>query len=254
MTQGSLMNSIYLSTYVSGFEIGTGKDIICSPIPFFHIYGYSTGILEALVSKGTKVFPFFFPETSTTLKALEKFRCTLIRGTPTQYFDLLNHPERKKHDLSSLKTTVVAGSTVPSDLLKKLIEELKVDNIFVGYGMTETSCCHSQSTIVDKYKDERQAYQSCGRPLPWTESKIVDPTTGEIQPLNTDGELHVRGPHLIKKYWDDPEKTADSIDKNKWYESNNTVNPAQDKDNKKNLNFFDFTFNKVKNWRYIFDG
>ena len=106
--------------------------------------------------------------------------------------------------------------------------------------MTETSLCHSLTTISDKYKHFRYAYESCGRQLPFTESKIVDPLTGrflnywletesnfltlsiddwwkgQIQALNQDGELHVRGIHVIKKYWDEPEKSAEAIDSNGW--------------------------------------
>jgi long-subunit acyl-CoA synthetase (AMP-forming) len=82
--------------------------------------------------------------------------------------------------------------------------------------MTETSLCHSETCKTDVLRGDKYAYESCGRGLPYTESKIVDQSTGRIQPLNTDGELHIRGPHIIKKYWDEPEKTAETIDKNGW--------------------------------------
>lgn len=82
-----------------------------------------------------KVFPFYFPETLTTIKAIEKYKCVTIRGVPTQYIDILNHPERKKHDLSSLKNVVVGASTVPPDLLTKLKEEMNISDVIVGYGM-----------------------------------------------------------------------------------------------------------------------
>jgi fatty-acyl-CoA synthase len=216
MTHGSLLNSVNLSTQNVGVEF-SGSNSICVPIPFFHIYGFSTGLLLPLIGKSKQVFPFYFPETLSTIKSVEKYKCNWLRGTPTQFFDLISHPERKKHDLSSLKSAVIAGSTVPSDLLKKMLEELKVEDIVVGYGMTETSLCHSQTTVLDKFKSDEYAYQTCGRPIPWTESKIVDPNTGQIQPLNVDGELYIRGPHLIKQYWDEPEKTSDTIDKNGWY-------------------------------------
>lgn len=83
-------------------------------------------------------------------------------------------------------------------------------------GMTETSLCHSVTTDFDKNKSFQKAFESIGRPLPFTETKITDPANGQIVPLGTDGELLIRGPHIIKEYWDDKEKTAEAFDKNGW--------------------------------------
>jgi fatty-acyl-CoA synthase len=125
------------------------------------------------------VFPFFFPDTLPSIKAIEKYKCTSLRGTPTQFIDLINHPERAKHDLSCLKNAIIAGSTVAPDLLIKMKETLKVEDIFIGYGMTETSLCHSLTSFTDKFKEFKYGFESCGRPLPFTETKIVDPNTGK---------------------------------------------------------------------------
>ncbi len=132
MSQTGLLNSCNLSIQSSGSDVK--DDVICSPIPFFHIYGFSTGILEPMLVEVSKVFPFYFPETVTTMRAIESYQCKFLRGTPTQYFDILNHPDRHKYNLSSLKNAVIAGSTVAPDLLEKLRKDLKVDNIYVGYG------------------------------------------------------------------------------------------------------------------------
>lgn len=83
--------------------------------------------------------------------------------------------------------------------------------------MTETSLCHTVTSYIDKYKSHRYAYESIGRPIPFTETKIIDKSTGQIVPLDSDGELCIRGPHIIKEYWDEKEKTNDAIDENGWY-------------------------------------
>lgn len=88
--------------------------------------------------------------------------------------------------------------------------------IYLFIGMTETSLCHSISTVACKTKGTKYAYESCGRTIPYAESKIIDPETGHILPLDTDGELCVRGPHIFKEYWDEPEKTKEDKDKNGW--------------------------------------
>ncbi len=107
---------------------------VCNPVPLFHVYGLATGILIPLMFGMTKVFPFYFPETVSTIKAIEKYKCITMRGVPTQFIDILNHPEVKNHDLSSLKYIVVGASTVPPDLLVKLKEQLGILDFIVGYG------------------------------------------------------------------------------------------------------------------------
>ena len=81
--------------------------------------------------------------------------------------------------------------------------------------MTELSGGHSITINTDKFKGAKYAYESCGRSLPFTETKIVD-KEGKIVPLNTEGELYIRGFHVIKKYWNDPIKTKEAINENGW--------------------------------------
>jgi fatty-acyl-CoA synthase len=82
--------------------------------------------------------------------------------------------------------------------------------------MTETSLCHTVTTFQDEKKSFSYAFESVGRTLPFCESKIIDPKSGRMVPLNTDGELCVRGPHIIRGYWDEPEKSKETIDSNGW--------------------------------------
>ena len=132
MTQHSLLNTSLLGICTPGpRELA---QTICNPIPLFHIMGLSTGVLFPLQEEFTKVFPFYFPETLSTIKAIEAYKCDSLRGTPTQFFDILNREERKKHDLSSLMNRFVGGSTVPADLLEKLKKELNIQNFVIGYG------------------------------------------------------------------------------------------------------------------------
>lgn len=83
--------------------------------------------------------------------------------------------------------------------------------------MTETSLCHSVVTVADEKKGFKYAYESVGRSIPYTESKIIDTKTGETLPHNVEGELCIRGRHVIKGYWDEPVKTTEAIDTNGWY-------------------------------------
>ena len=132
VSQGSVLNSTSLTTNV--VEKTEALRRACNGIPFFHIYGYLCGVLVPLLFGTTNVFPFYFPETLSAIKAIEKYKCNTYRGTPTQFVDLLTHPERNKHDLSSLKNAMVAGSTVSSDLVDRLKNELNIEDIFIAYG------------------------------------------------------------------------------------------------------------------------
>jgi fatty-acyl-CoA synthase len=94
--------------------------------------------------------------------------------------------------------------------------------------MTETSYCHSLNVYQDKFKSKRVAYESVGRPMPFSETKIVDPKTGEMVPLNQDGELMLRGPHIIREYWKDKEKTRETIDSKGWLRTGDVVSMDAD--------------------------
>jgi fatty-acyl-CoA synthase len=89
--------------------------------------------------------------------------------------------------------------------------------------MTETSYCHTLNVYQDKLKSPRQAYESIGRPIPFSETKVVDSKTGQMVPLNTPGELMLRGPHIIKEYWDEKEKTRETFDSKGWLKTGDIV-------------------------------
>ena len=114
------------------------KNIAC-PIPIFHSFGLIGGLLEPLVIGGKTIFPHFLPDTLSLMKAIHTEKCTAIKGAPVIFLDMINHPERKKFDLSSLKYMLLGASTVPKHLLIKMKKELNVKHIIVGYGMTESS-------------------------------------------------------------------------------------------------------------------
>ena len=98
MTHSNILNSGYFSSVLVG-DLAYFKNI-CNPLPFFHIFGLSTGLLLPLMFGVQIVLPFYFPETLSTLNALQHYGCDSLRGTPTQFFDILNHPMRKKFNLS----------------------------------------------------------------------------------------------------------------------------------------------------------
>jgi fatty-acyl-CoA synthase len=145
------------------------------------------------------------------MQAIESERCTALKGAPTILFDLVNHPERAKYDLSSLETILVGASVVPKDLIMKIKRELKLKSAIIGYAMTESGCSGTQTRVTDS---DNHAYETIGTCQPFVEIKIIDKKTGHILERNKDGEICIRSFGVMKGYWDEPEKSAETVDKN----------------------------------------
>ncbi len=101
LTHSNLINSTYLEAATN--NLVDANRIICCPIPLFHIFGLIVGGFSPLVFGSKTVFPSFFPDTLSTIKAIASEKCTSIKAAPIIFIDILNHPERKNYDLSSLE-------------------------------------------------------------------------------------------------------------------------------------------------------
>lgn len=191
----------------------TGGDRICTPVPLFHTFGTVYGTLACLVHRATLVLPAASFNPLSTLQAIEKERCTALYGVPTMFIAELDHPDRPGFDLSSLRTGLMAGAPCPVEITKRVIEEMGIADLGIGYGMTETSPCSVQ-TEIDDPPDLRVT--SVGRVMPHTEIKIVDPTTNNVVPRGAKGELCTRGYLVMHRYWEDAERTEEAVDAARW--------------------------------------
>jgi fatty-acyl-CoA synthase len=151
-------------------------------------------------------------EATAVLETIEAERCTALHGVPTMFIAALEHPEFARFDLSSLRTGIMAGSPCPIEVMRRVIGEMGMKEVTIGYGMTETSPLSFQSRPEDTI--ERRV-STVGRIHPHVEVKIVD-ASGRIVPRRVAGELCTRGYSVMKGYWDDPEKTAEAIDEGGW--------------------------------------
>jgi fatty-acyl-CoA synthase len=117
------------------------------------------------------------------------------------------------HDLSSLRTGIMAGSPCPVEVMKQVVERMGMTEVTICYGMTETSPVSTQTRADDML--ERRV-STVGRVHPHLEVKIVDPDTGLTVPRGTPGELCTRGYSVMLGYWGQPEQTAEVIDAARW--------------------------------------
>jgi fatty-acyl-CoA synthase len=201
----------------NGFFIGramkfTEHDRLCIPVPLYHCFGMVLGNLACLTHGAAMVYPSEAFEPLATLEAIEAERCTALHGVPTMFIAEMDHPEFGRFDLSSLRTGIMAGSPCPIEVMKRAVDQMNLSEITIAYGMTETSPVSFQSSTDDPL--ERRV-STVGRIQPHVEVKIVD-GDGRIASRGTPGELLTRGYCVMLGYWNDPERSAESIDAAGW--------------------------------------
>jgi len=184
------------------------EDATLAVIPWFHIYGMTCTLNSGLLS-GSKVIilPSFDP--AKVLKTIEKYKVTLVPGVPTMYTVLINHPEIGKHDISSVRYCVSGAGPLPPEVQKRFMQ-LTGGILIEGYGLTEASPvthCNPPDPTMKTMK-----IGTIGIPLPDTDAKIMDLETGEkeLKPGEI-GELVVKGPQVMKGYWNRPEETSRTL-------------------------------------------
>jgi fatty-acyl-CoA synthase len=135
-------------------------------------------------------------------------------GIPTHFIDLLNHPERERYDVSSLRTGWIGGANNPPEVIEGAIARLGLDGLLPVYGMTETTSI----TTIPGLDDPREVVLAGkGRPVSDFELKIVDPDTGAERSAGTEGEVWVRGHLVMQGYYHNEQATAAVLDEDAWF-------------------------------------
>ncbi|KAL0576077.1 hypothetical protein V5O48_005905 [Marasmius crinis-equi] len=189
----------------NGISIGrcmrlTNKDIVCN--------------LAAWVHGASIVYPSEFYDPPSIVDAVMAERCTALHGVPTHFLGVLAEVEKRKKegedvDMRSLRTGIAAGTSVPIELMKQLIEQLNLRELTNAYGMTETSPVSFQTTPEDPVI---QRVETCGRVQRHVKAKVID-IEGNIVPVGKPGELCIAGYLVQKGYWEDEEQTKKVMNK-----------------------------------------
>jgi fatty-acyl-CoA synthase len=182
-------------------------DALCIPVPLYHCFGMVLGVLACVASGAKMVFPGEGFEPRATLSAVEAEACTALHGVPTMFIAELDHPEFALFDVRTLRTGIMAGAPCPVEVMKRVQRDMHMREVTIAYGMTETSPVSFQSATDDPL-DKRVA--TVGRVLPHLEVKIVD-ADGSTVPVGEKGELCTKGYSVMQGYWNDPERTAESV-------------------------------------------
>ncbi len=201
----------------NGFFVGEGMrltsaDRLCIPVPMYHCFGMVLGVLAAVTHGAASIYPGEGFDPVAVLETVARERCTVLHGVPTMFIAELEHPRFGEFDLSSLRTGIMAGSPCPIAVMRRVIDEMHMPEVTICYGMTETSPVSFQSSAEDPL--ERRV-GTVGRVHPHVEVKIVD-LEGATTPRGVAGELLTRGYSVMSGYWNDPERTRDTVDPDGW--------------------------------------
>lgn len=184
----------------------TGQDRLLLVVSLFWSFACANGLLAVMTHGGSVVLSDKF-DAAETIALLARERCTLFYTMPNMALALHGHPDRARHDLSSLRT----GICLPQALAPMI--DIGAREMTVCYGLTE---CYGNSAVVDCRAPLATRTRITGMALPDTELEIVDPATRLLLPVGEMGEIRLRG-FVTPGYYKDPERTAEAIDAEGWF-------------------------------------
>lgn len=205
LTHHNLVANLVQTSAMLPIEEG---ETILSFLPFFHIYGMQV-LMNSALSQGGKVVTMARFDLEQFLELSQNYKIARAFVAPPIVLALAKHPVVAKYDLSSLKSVFSGAAPLGAELAQEAAQRLGCE-VVQGYGMTELSPV-SHATPAGHFKPG-----TIGILTPSTESRIVDPETGNDLGLNEDGEIWVRGPQVMSGYLNNPEATAATIDAEGW--------------------------------------
>jgi fatty-acyl-CoA synthase len=215
-THHGLVNKSYLAASVQ--NLGP-DDITGLIVPLYHMFGNTCAVLTGLTRGAGLVLTGQWFEPGQALECLSQGGCTVIYGAPSQFIALMEHPDYPNRDLSGLRTGIMGGAPCPMEVMKKVVHDMGVSGILVGYGQTEAS---SWVTLTRPDDPLEVRVSTIGRALDHTEVRIVDPGTGAETPLGESGEMCTRG-FLMAGYYRMPAATSGAIDADGWLHTGDMV-------------------------------
>jgi fatty-acyl-CoA synthase len=204
-------NIVNNAQFATGRGRAGGDTVFLNPLPLFHVMSLN-GIIEALVyGSKTCVLEYFDPLAS--LAAIQNEKCTWIYGVPAIYAAMLSHPRFNDFNLDSLQYCSFGGSLSTGEILKNVMEKMRARDIYIGYGLTETSPLVTDCWVNDP---DQKGIVSVGHPIRGVEISIRDSGNREC-PVNETGEICARGHNVMKGYYKMEAATKGAIDTDGWF-------------------------------------
>jgi long-chain acyl-CoA synthetase len=198
---------------------GGPEDVMLGALPLFHAFGQTCAMNVSVITGAClSLIPRFDPRKA--LEMFERDKVTIFLAVPTMYGAMLHAPDRDKHDTSSLRVCVSGGSAMPVELLKGFEDAFGCD-ILEGYGLSETSPTASFNQLGQERKPG-----SIGTPVPGVEMKLLDEDGNEVADGEV-GEIVIKGPNVMKGYWNKPDATEEAI-VDGWFHSGDLAKRDED--------------------------
>ncbi|WP_420641972.1 alpha/beta fold hydrolase [Candidatus Leptofilum sp.] len=202
-------------------DVRDGHEVMMCVVPFSHVYGMTSAMnLAVSVGASMVLLPRF--DTEAVLRAIRRNKPTLFPGVPSMYVALNNFPSVRKFGIDSIRACISGAAPLPIEV-KETFEKLTKGKLVEGYGLSEASPVTHANPINGRHKAG-----SIGLPLPSTEARIVDLKTGRPLAAGQIGELVIRGPQVMRGYWQDEAATLDVIDKDGWLHTNDVARMTED--------------------------
>jgi fatty-acyl-CoA synthase len=204
-------------SHVSGVR-ATADDTFLGILPLTHSYGCGTTLIQpVLIQASVILLEAFVPEEA--FKAIEAGKVTLQHGAPAHYIMEMNHPNLDRYNLSSLRAGYLAGQICPEEVIqwgedRNIYLSSSWGNSEVGPG-AGTMCPFGTPLEVRK--------KTVGKPIPGTEVKVIDQDTGKQIGTGEVGEMMVKGPNILKGYWQNPDETNKQLEKDGWLHTGDIV-------------------------------
>ena len=212
LTHHNILNNGYFVGRACRF---TEHDRVCIPVPFYHCFGMVMGNLACIALGAAMIVPDEAFDAGRVLETVAAERCTALYGVPMMFIGELEHPRFSDHDLTSLRTGIMAGSPCPVEMMRQVLGRMHIREMTICYGMTETSPVSTQTAVDDPLE---LRVGSVGRVHPHVEVKIVG-DDGRTVARGERGELCTRGYSVMRGYWNNDDATAASIDDAGWMKS-----------------------------------
>lgn len=205
LTHFNIVANVLQGAATSTVNVKKGKERVLTVAPLFHVYGMTSGMCITFYFGGNVILVPKF-EVEMLVSLIEATKPTSFPGVPTMYIALLDYYKKKKFDLSCLNLCSSGSAPLPLEVLDRF-NEISGTKVAEGYGLSEASPVTHRNPVTGLQKKG-----SIGIPIPNTDAKIVDIATGEkTLPYGEVGELIIKGPQIMKGYWNKPEETSHTI-------------------------------------------
>ena len=196
----------------------TADDVFMGILPLGHSYGCGTTLIQPVLIQASVILLETF-NADLALKTIDARKPTLQHGSPSHYLMEMNHPSADRYDLSSLRAGYLAGQICPEEIIQWGEDR----NIYLSSSWGNSEVGPGAGTICPFGTPLAIRKKSVGRPVPGMRIKVVDPATGRHLDAGGIGELMVKGPNVLKGYWQNPQETGKQLEKDGWLHTGDLV-------------------------------